>query len=372
MEIIHVNNEIRVKVFYSRDVVAQLKSIGMGRWHPELRLWVFPIEKLDALLKLKESLSNAPFKNARREAQGTLIYVPKSKEELLPKNIPYLKPHLTQEVEVHVEKMCNRLTLKGYSDRTIDSYLAHLRRFLYFTSLKWTVADINGYLLFLLEDKGCSHTYVNQAINTIKHHMRMMGCEGESELVKLQRPKLEKKLPKVLAKSEIKRLFRATENVKHRTELMVGYSCGMRVSEVANLRIQDIDFERGVVYVRQGKGRKDRMVALSETLSKQLQLYMNHYHPYDYLFENQERTGPITDRTLQKIFNVCVKEAGIKKAVTFHSLRHSFATHLLESGVDLRYIQELLGHAHSKTTEIYTHVSSKSIMGIRNPLDMLD
>ena len=369
MEIIHVNNELRVNVFYHREVVAQLKAIGKGRWNPELKLWIFPAEKLEALVGLKESLLNRPFYN---HGSGVLKYERKSKDALVPKNIPYLKPHLTEAVEVHVEKLRDRLTLKGYSVRTIESYLAHLRRFLYHVSLKWTLSDTNGYLLFLLEDKGCSHTYVNQAINAIKHHMRIVGCEGESDLIKIQRPKLEKKLPKVLAKSEIKKLFAATDNLKHRTELMVGYSCGMRVSEVAHLRIRDIDFERGVVYVRQGKGRKDRMVALSQALSEQLKAYMAHYHPYDYLFENQERTGPITDRTLQKIFNMCVKQAGINKSVTFHSLRHSFATHLLESGVDLRYIQELLGHAHSKTTEIYTHVSSKSIMGIKNPLDMLD
>lgn len=260
MEIIHVNNELRVNVFYHREVVAQLKAIGKGRWNPELKLWIFPAEKLEALVGLKESLLNRPLNN---HGSGVLKYERKSKDALVPKNIPYLKPHLTEAVEVHVEKLRDRLTLKGYSDRTIESYLAHLR-------------------------------------------------------------------------------------------------------------IRDIDFERGVVYVRQGKGRKDRMVALSQALSEQLKAYMAHYHPYDYLFENQELTGPITDRTLQKIFNMCVKQAGINKSVTFHSLRHSFATHLLESGVDLRYIQELLGHAHSKTTEIYTHVSSKSIMGIKNPLDMLD
>lgn len=372
MEITHVNNELHVKVSYSNEVVARLRAVGEGRWNPDLKQWIFPMEKLEALLAIKYAFTKNSFKIHGDEKQKHLLYQPKSKNDQIPKNIPYLKPHLTKEVEVYVEKLCNRLTLKGYSDRTVHTYLAHLRRFLYHTSLKWSMSDVNRYLLFLLEDKGCSHTYVNQAINCIKHHLRIVGCEKEAALIKIQRPKTEKKLPKVLAKREIKMLFDVTENVKHRTELMVGYSCGMRVSEVANLRIRDIDFERGVVYVRQGKGRKDRMVPLSETLTQQLKAYMSHYHPYDYLFENQERTGPITDRTLQMIFNKSCKKANIKKSVTFHSLRHSFATHLLESGVDLRYIQELLGHAHSKTTEIYTHVSNKSIMGIRNPLDMLE
>ena len=175
-----------------------------------------------------------------------------------------------------------------------------------------------------------------------------------------------------MSKQEVKLLFDITKNLKHKTELMVGYSCGMRVGEVAHLKVSDIDFSRQMVHIRQGKGRKDRMVPLSQRLASQLGLYMDMYHPYDYLFENQEGTGPISERTLQTIFNTNYKAAGINKKLSFHSLRHSYATHLLESGVDIRYIQELLGHAHSKTTEIYTHVSTKSLKGIPNPLDQMD
>lgn len=373
MEIFHVNDELRVTIAYDSELITALKQVGQGRWNPALKQWIFPVEKFSDLVAFKQ-------KNAARLAQHTrygyakanaLEYRAKKPEAQLPKNVPYFKAELEDQVERYTAKLSDRLVLKGYSPRTIEGYKAHLRRFLYQMELRWDVSDVNEYLLFLLEDKGCSHAYVNQAVNAIKHHLKSEGIYRESEIVQIQRPKREKKLPKVLGKNEIMSLFQATENLKHKTELMVGYSCGMRVGEVANLKCVDIDFDRNVIYVRQGKGRKDRIVPLSQTLAVQLKTYMDQYHPYTYVFVNQEGTGPITERTLQKVFNNSCEKAGIRKEITFHSLRHSFATHLLESGVDLRYIQELLGHAHSKTTEIYTHVSNKSLMSIVNPLDQL-
>lgn len=170
--------------------------------------------------------------------------------------------------------------------------------------------------------------------------------------------------------SEVKHLFDVTENVKHKTELMMAYSCGLRVGEAAALKISDIDSDRMVVMIRQGKGRKDRQTILSGIMLEQLRNYYKIYRPKEWLFENQYGNGAISDRTLQAIFNHSAQLTGIRKRVTFHSLRHSFATHLSESGVDLRYIQELLGHS-SKTMEIYTHVSLRSIQNIKNPLDSL-
>lgn len=152
---------------------------------------------------------------------------------------------------------------------------------------------------------------------------------------------------------------------------MIAYSCGLRVSEVANLQLNDIDSDRMLITIRQGKGRKDRVTNLSKKMLTQLRNYYKEYKPNKWLFENLDKNAPITTRTLQKVYNRAAKKAGIKKKTTFHSLRHTVATHLLESGVDLRYIQELLGHSSSKTTEIYTHVSKKSIQGIPNPLDSL-
>ena len=374
MDILHVDKDLRVKLPYDEILIKELKKIGQARWNPALKVWVFPEEKFDALLAFKAYFADriAYLESGYHRRTRALEYNPEKVTEKLPKTIPYFKPEFEKEVEASAKDLSEYLTMKGYSPRTIKGYLAHLRRFLYHTELNCESDAVNKYLLFLLENKACSHTYVNQAVNAIKHHLRLTGVYKEKEIMNILRPKKEKKLPKVMSKQEVKLLFDTTENLKHKTELMVGYSCGMRVGEVAHLKVGDIDFSRQMVHIVQGKGRKDRMVPLSQRLSAQLELYMDMYHPYEYMFENQEGTGPISERTLQTIFNTNCKAAGITKNLSFHSLRHSYATHLLEAGVDLRYIQELLGHAHSKTTEIYTHVSTKSLNGIPNPLDQMD
>lgn len=377
MEITHVNNELRVTIPYDEAAITALRAIGSGRWNPNLKCWVFPEDKFNALVAFKrEYTEKFPEKHTAKTYYGhkmkqPLSYVPRSPESRSPKNIPYYKEALAPQVEDYSKKLSDRLVLKGYSPKTISGYVAHLKRFLYHMELSWESSDVNRYLLYLLEEKGCSHTYVNQAVNAIKHHLKNEGLYRESEVIQIQRPKREKKLPKVLGKNEIIKIFQVTDNLKHKTELMVGYSCGLRVSEVANLKLVDMDFDRKVIIIRQSKGRKDRLVPLSQTLEAQLKSYLSHYRPNLYVFENPERTGPTAERTLQQVFKVSCAKAGIRKEISFHSLRHSFATHLLESGVDLRYIQELLGHAHSKTTEIYTHVSNKSLMAIVNPLDQL-
>lgn len=152
---------------------------------------------------------------------------------------------------------------------------------------------------------------------------------------------------------------------------MIGYSCGLRVSEVCQIKVWDIDVNRMVVRIVQEKGRKDRLTPLSHKMLDQLKVYNEHYHPKEWLFYNPNTFKAMSSRTLQRVFNNSLSKAGIKKPLSFHSLRHSFATHLLELEVDIRYIQEMLGHASSKTTEIYTHVSVQSIQRIKNPLDEL-
>ncbi len=166
-------------------------------------------------------------------------------------------------------------------------------------------------------------------------------------------------------------MLEVTSNEKHKSALMLAYSCGLRVSEVAMMQVKDIDSERMVVVVHQGKGRKDRITLLSEKMLDQLRIYYKTYRPKVWLFENPLKDGPISGRTLQQVFRNSAKKAEIRSDATFHSLRHSFATHLLENGTDLRFIQELLGHSSSKTTEIYTHVSRASLNRITNPLDQL-
>ncbi len=259
---------------------------------------------------------------------------------------------------------------KGYSSNTIKSYYHLVNLYMRRSSFDLNIKNFN-YYIFQQMSLGKSHTHCNQMINAIKLFARFVEHPETTSFTYYERPKPEKKLPKVLSKNEVRLIIEATENIKHKTQLMIAYSCGLRVNEVSRLRLTDIDAERMIVTVEQSKGRKDRVTTLSELMLTQLRDYYVVYHPEYWLFEGQNEGKPITTRTLQRIFNDAVSKAGIRKYVTFHSLRHSFATHLLESGVDIRYIQELLGHANSKTTERYTHVSTRSLQNITNPLDTL-
>jgi site-specific recombinase XerD len=187
----------------------------------------------------------------------------------------------------------------------------------------------------------------------------------------IKRPKKDKKLPVVLSQKEVFRILSLVTNIKHRTILMLIYSGGLRIGEAVKLRVEDIDPERKLIYIKSAKGRKDRYTILSDVALKTAQKYFDLYKPQRWLFPGSRPDKHITTRTVQAIFEDACKNAGITKDVSPHSLRHSFATHLLESGIDLRYIQELLGHKSSKTTERYTHVSNKDLSKIKSPLDAL-
>lgn len=188
---------------------------------------------------------------------------------------------------------------------------------------------------------------------------------------KIYRPKTEKLLPNVLSKEEIKKILNAHSNIKHKTMLSLIYSCGLRRSELINLKPSDIDSKRNVVIIRQSKGKKDRIVPLSIKILMMLRDYYLDYKPKTWLFEGQNVGEMYSEKSLQSVLKQALSKTKINKPVTLHWLRHSYATHLLEAGTDLRYIQELLGHNSSKTTEIYTHVSTKNIQQIKSPFDDL-
>lgn len=271
-----------------------------------------------------------------------------------------------------IKSVIQELNIKGYSNKTKKCYVNSIIKFEEYLNKglnNITEEDVKRYVTFLLQ-QGCSHSYVNQVISSIKFLNKYVLYKDDL-LIYLNRPKKEKKLPNILSKKEVKDILTALNNLKHNTILAVVYSSGLRVSEVARLSIGDIDSERMLIKIRQSKGKKDRYVMLSEVLLIQLREYYKEYKPNKWLFEGANKKEHISERTIQRIFkNACVK-AGIKKQVSVHSLRHSFATHLLETGTDLRYIQELLGHSSSKTTEIYTHVTNKNITKIKSPLDSI-
>ena len=211
---------------------------------------------------------------------------------------------------------------------------------------------------------------VNQTVSSLKFMCKAVLHQNQI-IGFVPRPKKENKLPNVLSFQEVTRILGALKNEKHKTILFLIYSAGLRVGEVVRLTPRDIDSDRLLIHVVQGKGRKDRYTVLSELTLEQLRKYYRLYKPERWLFPGADEDEFITERTVQRIFENACRAAKINKKVSVHSLRHSFATHLLEDGIDLRYIQELLGHASSRTTEIYTHVTEKSITKIKSPLDKM-
>lgn len=187
----------------------------------------------------------------------------------------------------------------------------------------------------------------------------------------VHRPKRPKLLPNVLSKEEVKLILQALTNIKHKAMLSLIYSCGLRRSELLNLKITDVNSKRGLLIIRQSKGRKDRIAPLSEKTIQLLRDYFTAYKPKEWLFEGQNGVGQYDERSLASVLINALEKSKLNKPVTLHWLRHSYATHLLENGTDLRYIQEILGHSSSKTTEIYTHVSNKSIQKVISPFDSL-
>jgi len=260
-----------------------------------------------------------------------------------------------------------------YSPRTLKNYCNLFEEFINYYSSKHpdeiTEEEIIAYMNYLVTERRISASYQNMAINAIKfYYEKVQG--GKRTFYQLDRPLKDKKLPVVLSEQEVAAILSATPNLKHRTMLMLCYSAGLRVGELLNLTLPDIDSDKMQVWVRGGKGKKDRFSLLSERVLQLLRKYYREYRPQHYLFEGQSG-GAYSQRSIQLALAAACQRAGIRKQVTMHTLRHSFTTHMLENGTDLRYIQVLLGHSSSKTTEIYTHVTSKGLSQIRSPLDNL-
>ena len=271
-----------------------------------------------------------------------------------------------------MDELKRELRLRGFSPKTQKAYTGHSRRLaLHYSKLPdcITETELRAYLSNLLEE-GRSHGYVNQCISAIKflYHKTL---RIDHFLDRIPRLKTEYKLPSVLGGKEVLRILRAVRNLKHRTILILTYSAGLRVGEVVRLRCEDIDEERMMIHVRQGKRRKDRYTKLSDVALETLNIYLETVRPKTWLFPGGKPGRHLHERSVQKVFERACRKAKIRKTVTVHTLRHSFATHLLEQGTDLRYIQKFLGHASTKTTEIYTHVSRRSIANIRSPLDTI-
>lgn len=266
-----------------------------------------------------------------------------------------------------LDTLVRELKLRNYSPKTIKSYVRYNSDFLIFTGKSprdITAEDIKKYLYNIAEKS--SESTLSVAYNALLFYYKTVF--HRSFFVHLPHPKTQKRLPVVLSKQEVYSMICATENKKHRTMLQLLYGAGLRVSELTHLRMRDIDTYRNTIHVVSGKGNKDRYVMLPEVLRDTMKTQMRIKKPEDFLFTSYDG-GSMTTTTVQKIVSVAAQRACAQKEVTPHTLRHSFATHLLESGADIRYIQELLGHSKIATTQIYTHVARRGALHFSSPLD---
>ena len=274
----------------------------------------------------------------------------------------------------HLIAFKNYMNYRRYSKNTIKTYSDALEVFFRFFQNKnlesLTIEDIiqfnNDYIL----RKNLSSSYQNQVINAVKLFYRNR-FNKTMEVDFIQRPRREKRLPNVLSKKEVKSILETPTNLKHRAMLSLIYACGLRRSELLNLTLTDIQSNRNLLFIRQSKGKKDRVVPIGNKLIEMLRDYYKSFKPKTWLFEGQFPSTKYSEKSLENVLKQSLTKTKISKKVSLHWLRHSYATHLLENGTDLRYIQELLGHSSSRTTEIYTHVSTLNLQQIRSPFDDL-
>jgi site-specific recombinase XerD len=265
------------------------------------------------------------------------------------------------------------LELKGYSPITCKYYVAHIKRFSDFYNQSPELlgdSEIREYLHYCITERKLNEGTVNTIYSSLRFFYEVT-LEREWKVKKLFRIKVPRKLPVVLSKEEIKDIFDSVDNLKHKAILMTIYAAGLRVSEVVKLTAKDIDSRNLQIIIREGKGKKGRYSMLSQSNLEILREYWNKYRPKDFLFEGQKPNSHISVRSVQKIFEKAKNKCNIKKKASVHTLRHSFATHLLEAGTDICYIQRLLGHTNISTTTIYLHIRRMDLLNIKSPLDTL-
>lgn len=346
---------------FNRELTNAIKKMPYSNWNSQNKWWSIPfagkfLEEIKFLAQeqslrfLYEEEENATNKKSRISAFDIPNYRSCPEEYIL------------------------KLKELRYSENTLKTYKALFEEFInYYHKFEISRIDesmITAFLRYLVIERKVSTSYQNQAINAVKfYYERVLG--GQRKVYLVDRPREEKTLPVVLSEKEVGDLLKATENLKHKAILMLAYSGGLRLSELIYVKLTDIDSNRMQIRVEQSKGNKDRYTLLSVRLLEVLRKYFLAYKPKVWLFEGVNG-GQYSVRSIQAIMKDSTRKAGIKKKVSVHSLRHSFATHLLENGTDLRYIQSLLGHSSSKTTEIYTHVTTKGFDQIKSPLDKLE
>ncbi len=354
---------------YDKKWISELRQYGRPYYDPVKKEWYLSATRviIDSLsdyfnnegvqLILKKAVKPAAFKETRKNI------INKIRQRELP-----------EDINKKIKDFGYFLQQQRYSRHTLDSYLSHLELFFkYFHSLnpeELTNENISEFMESVIIKQGYSASFQNQLLSAIKAYYYYHG-HGRLNLEEIKRPRKSKPLPQVLSKEEVTRILQSTRNIKHRLLLYIIYSCGLRRSEVINIKLSDLNRDRKTLHIRSGKGNVDRVVPVSDKVWSKLDEYIAAFKPGEYLFEGQNG-GKYSAGSVYHVFCQSAKRAGIDKDLGVHSLRHSYATHLHEGGVDIRYIQELLGHKSSRTTEIYTHVSRRNLLNINNPLDDLE
>lgn len=359
---------IGLRFGFNSEFTTLVKTLSPS-WSQTCKCWYVN----DTEFNLKEI--HRLFWNIAQIKKDAGFYNPKLPEEIIKKKLPLPAPAaLSDEAKRKVLKFKYWLQSKRYSENTVKTYIDGIQSFLKFYPGKAiSELDNNDIIVYnneyIIKNK-LSASYQNQVVNAIKLFFRKIE-DTNMDIDLIHRPKRPKLLPNVLSKEEVKMILHAHNNIKHRVMLSLIYSCGLRCGELIRLRPEDVDSKRKVLIIRQAKGRKDRIAPLSIKIIEMLRTYYIACKPEKYLFEGQEKGEQYTSRSLQLVLKQALEKTNINKPVSLHWLRHSYATHLLENGTDLRYIQEILGHSSSKTTEIYTHVSTKNIQQITSPFDYL-
>ncbi len=353
-------NKLRVTCHPTDEGIAFIKSLSYYHYNPEYKHWIIPYTT--ANVKTLESILSKTF---------DINYVDRRVSKI--KKIDKKKT-IPQHFRSCPGIVFDKLKELRYSDSTINVYTNFLSIFFTYHYMyqpnEITNEQVRAYMRHLVQEREVSESYQNQMINAIKfYYEKILGSSKQTYFI--DRPKKSKSLPTVLSQKETITLLKSITNIKHKTALTIIYSCGLRISELINLKINDIDFDKKRIHLIAAKGKKDRFVQLANRTEQLIHYYLKRYNPEIYMFEGF-KGGKYSATSIQKFIKKYVRAVGITKPITPHSLRHSFATHLLEKGIDLRYIQYILGHSSSKTTEIYTHITQVGIDKITNPLDDFD
>lgn len=317
------------------------------------------------LEKKKQNERNVPSWQVMPTPLRTIVKTNRSSAIRAAAYIWPVNKHVLPDLEKH-------LRLKGYSASTMKTYTNEVAAFL--KTIKNHPADVfttnrlKDYLNYCAAELKMKEHTLHSRMNALKFYFEQVLKKGKF-FWDIPRPKKPLQLPKVLSREEIAALLRTIENLKHKTMLMLGYGCGLRVSEITGLKITDLDEDRRLLIIRKGKGKKDRVISLSPALLIMLREYKKKYQPKGFLFEGQYAGTTYSVRSLETIIHAAKEKAGIKKAGSMHMLRHSFATHLLDKGTDVVFIQKLLGHNDIKTTLRYLHVTNKDILNILSPIE---